>query len=1085
MRLHVLEFSAFMSYPGEERIDFDALNDSGMFLLSGPTGAGKTTVLEALSYALYGQTTSGSQERDPKALASTFADFSNKKLVPRVYLDATINGVRVRIERFLEFQRPGNKNATASKVEVLSLIPGANPDLPESWQLQAAKAKDAGIYLDELIQLSREQFMKVILLPQGEFSQFLQARSDERQAMLAKLFPVDIYSKLQQELEARAKEQRQAVGELRESMQTLQQRAVDSVAAAEENARDMNPEGTEGSAQSGDNLEEVEALNPAPSLNPAQLNGEEFLAWLDTRLDTLDSLAHQLKETQSLYDTRESEYAQSMQAAREQIRVRTEYAQLEQERAAHLAQSDSVRSYSEALAEHERALPVSRAAEAVKQSIAELKGAYANFDSAALALQQQAAGYPALAELRESHPEQGVITWAAGLDSARISPRDVSRETLHQQLSALSVTRTHLQQLRALEQDLNNVQSQLSQAHREVTQHQQTEEQLTTNLTQAESQQLQVQQSIAELANAPVELSRTQLEYEQARQALEAAQKYTRDLKGAEQSYAQAQQTEANALAQASSAAAHLAQLYSARMSYARYILAAELKPGEACSVCGSHEHPAPAQLQDAEAGLQEITEATLEAARAASESANAAHSRAVQALAAATTTVEALRAAPLDEAAAAQAFTLAQNALQQAQVRAQQLVQFQQSQQQLLELIQSLTVQKHAAAQALAGAHSRGEQLAQQAQQLETQLQSQSLSITIAQRIQALDMLSAALTQISDIQQEQIIPADFMFANRTDELEQVRAISGYAEIDDALAKVLEPQVHADYTRAVTSWTEQEHKLQARAEREDIQRLVAQLESEAPVDSNDPYSIERYRNTLAQLEELSHENSAQRTRYAQAFGALNAQLNDIQQQRAEYMRLRESSSEALHREELYENLARAIVRGESDTGPHRSDLVNYVLGIEFSRVLEVASDHLQRMSNNRYRMVLHDRKEGRTHQGGLGIDMHDQWNDQHREVRSLSGGESFLASLALALGLAEVVQSRSGGIEMDTLFIDEGFGSLDQDSLDSVMDVLEHLRDNGRLVGLISHVDNMKERIDTQLVVTKTPSGSSLETIIG
>ena len=1075
MRLHVLEFSAFMSYPGEERIDFDALNDSGMFLLSGPTGAGKTTVLEALSYALYGHTTSGSQERDPKALASTFADFSNKKLVPRVYLDATINGVRVRIERFLEFQRPGNKNTTAAKVEVRSLIPGADPDLSESWQLQAAKAKDAGDYLDELIQLNREQFMKVILLPQGEFSQFLQARSDERQAMLAKLFPVEIYSALQHELEARAKEQRQAVGQLRESMDALQQRAVDSVDVAEENARGL---GSEEAEEPQEGSEEVETPNPV------LLTGEEFLAWLDTRLDSLNAAAQQLQETQSLYDARDREYTESMQAAREQIRVRTEYAQLEQERAIHRAQSDSVSAYRAALEEHDRALPVSRAADAVRQAIAELKSAYASFDSAALALQQQAASYPALAELAEAHPEYEVITWAAGLDGTRLSPRDLPRESLNKQQGALSIARTQLQQLQALEQTLNNVQNQLSQAQGEALQHQQTEEHVTATLEQTSSQLLQVQKTMDELANAPVELNRAQNENEQARQVLESAQKYTRDLAAAEQSYAQAQQVEATALAQAQSAAAHLAQLYSARMSYARYILAADLKSGEACSVCGSLDHPAPAQLQDGASGVQEITEATLETARATSESASAAHSQAVQALAGAQTILNTLRAAPLDEHNAAQAFNLAQGNLQQAQARAQQLAQSQQNQQQLLEQIQSLNEQKNTAAQARTGAQSRADQLTQQMQQLTQQIQGQSLSVPVAQRIHSLNAIAAALSQISDIQQDQIIPADFMFANRTDELEQVRAVSGYTEIDDALAKVLEPQTHAEYTHAVNTWNEQEHKLQARTEREDIQQLMAQLATENPGKEHDPYLLEHYRNTLTELEQRSHKNSVQRTRYAQAFGALNAQVNDIQQQRAEYVHLRESSSEALHREELYENLARAIVRGESDTGTHRSDLVNYVLGIEFSRVLEAASDHLQRMSGNRYRMVLHDRKEGRTQQGGLGIDMDDLWNNQRREVRSLSGGESFLASLALALGLAEVVQSRSGGIEMDTLFIDEGFGSLDQDSLDSVMDVLERLRDNGRLVGLISHVESMKERIDTQLVVTKTPRGSSLQTII-
>ena len=154
-------------------------------------------------------------------------------------------------------------------------------------------------------------------------------------------------------------------------------------------------------------------------------------------------------------------------------------------------------------------------------------------------------------------------------------------------------------------------------------------------------------------------------------------------------------------------------------------------------------------------------------------------------------------------------------------------------------------------------------------------------------------------------------------------------------------------------------------------------------------------------------------------------------------------------------------------------------LSTYVLAARLEAVAAAATERLLVMTSDRYTLVHDDSKKG-NNKAGLGLHVVDAWTGQRRDTSTLSGGESFMASLALALGLADVVQQESGGIDMETLFVDEGFGSLDERTLEQVMDALDGLRRGGRVVGLVSHVADMKQRIPAQLHVSKGREGSRL-----
>jgi exonuclease SbcC len=170
----------------------------------------------------------------------------------------------------------------------------------------------------------------------------------------------------------------------------------------------------------------------------------------------------------------------------------------------------------------------------------------------------------------------------------------------------------------------------------------------------------------------------------------------------------------------------------------------------------------------------------------------------------------------------------------------------------------------------------------------------------------------------------------------------------------------------------------------------------------------------------------------------------------------------------------------SFVDGKSADNRLQMRLSAYVLAYRLSQVVAAANERLARMSDRRYSLEHTGRRGAGETRGGLSLLVRDDWSGEARDPVTLSGGETFVVSLALALGLADVITQEAGGADLDTLFVDEGFGSLDADTLDDVMDTLDSLRDGGRVVGVVSHVAEMRDRIPTQLVVAKSRRGSSV-----
>ncbi|MGW4820180.1 SbcC/MukB-like Walker B domain-containing protein, partial [Streptomyces sp. NPDC004227] len=224
-----------------------------------------------------------------------------------------------------------------------------------------------------------------------------------------------------------------------------------------------------------------------------------------------------------------------------------------------------------------------------------------------------------------------------------------------------------------------------------------------------------------------------------------------------------------------------------------------------------------------------------------------------------------------------------------------------------------------------------------------------------------------------------------------------------------------------------------------------------------------------------------YEPLGRRTREREAASARDA----ADRRCAELDRLSASAATGMRRlaplREEYDRVARlaTLTAGTSADNERKMRLESYVLAARLEQVAAAATVRLQRMSSGRYTLVHSDDRAGRG-RSGLGLHVVDAWTGRERDTATLSGGETFFASLALALGLADVVTDEAGGVRLDTLFIDEGFGSLDDQTLDEVLDVLDSLRERDRSVGIVSHVADLRRRVHAQLEVVKGRSGSAV-----
>ena len=501
-------------------------------------------------------------------------------------------------------------------------------------------------------------------------------------------------------------------------------------------------------------------------------------------------------------------------------------------------------------------------------------------------------------------------------------------------------------------------------------------------------------------------------------------------------------------------------QKVEARLAGMAAELAAQLADGAACPVCGSADHPAPAPAGDDAVAAEDVTDAAArrDAALGARERATAdcdelAREEAALLAAAGGRAIGELSA---EADALAATITAAEAAVQDAAGLADQLAARRDDHERAGQELLTATAEATAALEQLLAARADRDRLS-------AQIAAGAAGYpSVADRQRALreaagrdHSLAAALDRL----------ATAAAAERDARSRAAREAlaNGFAALDDARPAVLGSAALAELADQVTSWDEALIRLTADAEADDLAGLDPDLA---------PHVQAVARTTAAAL--ASAEEAEQEVRTAH--DAATAMVTRFSQRLDEVRGAEESCDRLVEATETVIRLAN-LARGMD--GHRRVTLTTYVLRHWFEQVVAAANVRLSAMSSGRYELKRIDEGETRRQRAGLTLAVIDRHTGEERSPKSLSGGETFYTSLALALGLADVVRAEAGGVDLDTLFIDEGFGTLDADTLDQVMGVIDDLRDRGRVIGIVSHVADLKDRVAERLEVRRIADGSS------
>ncbi|MGW2395067.1 AAA family ATPase [Kitasatospora sp. NPDC001664] len=1051
MRLHRLRITAFGPFAATEQVDFDELGASGLFLLRGATGAGKSSVLDAVCFALYGEVP-GARKGNPLR-----SDHAEPGLLTEVEVELTLGGQRLKVVRRPEQLRPKKRGTgmTPEKPETLlsEWVPDAGEGAP-GWRAVSRSHQEAGEQIHRLIGMSRDQFCQVVLLPQGDFARFLRGDANERAKLLRQLFDTGRFEQVERWLTEQKTRQEAVVRTDRQQLHALATRAEQAAGPSAEPLTAWVPESAGPAAFLGwAALLRTDAAERSTVASLALAGAEQAHERARARLRTTQELAE-----------RQQRHAEAVRAA-EQSALGAEAHQRDADRLAVAQQAATVEPVLRHHATAATALATAEAAEhRARTALAEQAPAGADGPTG-----------PAVAG--EGHPiEEGdptgqdrVAPTPAGADlpvgaeAAAVRAATDARTPLHRAgaerlAEAERGLRADLGRLDAARADERRLPEALREAER--TNHQlglaqEAADDAADWLLDFDTRlkELQEQQAAARAAEARVE----QLDARRAelRARLTAAAERDR-LRGR---ITTAEGELATLRERAGDAREHTLDLRERRLAGMAAELAAQLADGAPCRVCGATAHPAPAQPTGAPVG-----QADEERARAAQQRAEQHRDTAAQELAA-LRVAEAAAAATAGEDSAGQladALTEADAALRRTLAEADALGQLQRQAEQLTHQQQARQAEQEQARIRAAALTSKLQTLAEERERLTARVaDARGGAPSVAARAAALATLADAVAAALAATRARA-EAAARLADAGAELGEVSASAGFASPAEARAALL-PTAEREALRARVE--------RARADRELIEHRLAQPElvAAAALPPADPAAArQEEQQTLTRLRAASAADSAAADRVT-ALAGLGRRLTALV----------EALGPTLTRYEQIKRLAE-LASGTSTENVLRMRLESYVLAARLEQVAAAASGRLLRMSGGRYTLVHSDGRASGNRRSGLSLRVVDAWTGQDRDTSTLSGGESFFASLALALGLADVVTDESGGMPLDTLFIDEGFGSLDEQTLEEVLDVLDGLRERDRAVGIVSHVADLRSRIPAQLLVHKGRHGSTL-----
>ena len=1021
-----LTIEAFGPYRDSVTLDFSALQDHSMFLISGPTGAGKTSILDAMVYALYGEPSGEVRKTD--AIRS---DFAEPERMTRVDFSFAIGEAQYRVER-LPKQLVAKKRGTGMREQNASATVYEMKD--GEWKVIATSAAAIRDTVQRIIGFRKDQFLQVVLLPQGEFRKLLVASTSEREELLHTLFRTELYRKLQEALKAAYDDAKAGI----EANLTKQAALIQSIPHDEETI-----------------------VLTAQHVRELLANREPYRDGLVVKRDEAVAEVEQFN------------------ALRKEWAV---YNQAQQSLTESASKLDLVKAREwERSSLHEKVQFLT--------SLTPTYELYKQFSDKQSALETL--------ETALSDAKKGVET-----ASQQESKCTEAHEVLASQAETIQAKRTTLAQLRQQSEKFDE----LALLNKELTT---LKRNLETQDREKSDAELQAQHKlVADLEVALVEarkqfqanskdlegIPRIQEQLSQLQrysELLGQKEKIEHDIDGKDRSLAVIDES-------VQSSKVQLERLEHLMAEGRAFELVHLVVDNEPCPVCGSTEHPQLASKPELYPTKEEI-----EAARAVRDGA-------LQKQASEIGQKETLviRLHELDEEVKEQVtkFTslidgfsedtfdsIQQDLLSQME----QLTALRSDTEQLSKTIATNEDKLSGAKETLAKLEMAHKELLESLHDLEIQLSSVQAKIDALSKILPTTDFDAWNKQIESLETE------------------INAYDEQVEVCERNLEAARKQLNAQRGRQETLSVQVEEETNNLdiIYKEYIKSLqsISVGEVDFVETLGDYKGLDTFRTELHVLDEDFNKAQAvydAALKVAKSIVEPSATVSDevydaaVERRDTLVGNLAAWDKETKHIETTLASLeeldvAMGEARNEVEFLSRLNDLANggeqgfknvtferYVLGAILDEVVYAANLRLQKMSRSRYSLERSDYTGGGRGKQGLDLAVMDAFTGQSRPANTLSGGETFLASMALALGLADVIQSYAGGIHMDTMFIDEGFGTLDPDTLELAMETLVQLQSSGRLIGMISHVPELKTRIPAHLEVTRGDDGSTAKFVI-
>lgn len=1056
-----LTMQAFGSYGTKTTLDFTRPNQN-LFLITGDTGAGKTTIFDAIVFALYGEASSGANPKEGEILRSQYASLSAEPFVELKFEDGTDVYTVKRVPRYRKLQTKGagkgtelNKTAESEKVTLI---------MPDGSEYPS---KETDKKIEEIVGLTKDQFMQVAMIAQGEFMKILREKSDEKKVIFRKLFHTEIYEQIVRELDRRKKEKENELKSMQAQFRTI----VTGVNVTEE-------------------YEDAEALNA----HKERIKGgvladvEQFLLLLGRYCDSLFDVRKNAQEEYERAEIKKDEKNELYTRAEGIVKYFTQWEDADKTLRECDAISANIKDMEKLILDIDAAY--------------EIKTAYIQYDEAKKKAEET---QKKILDNKEKLP--GLILMAEKAEEEKEKAKaefEAEQGTLNRTAERVEMAEKAFEKLGLLQKTFKKSEEQLASAKE------------AHNAQNKALEDLKAEE--AECKKRALELGNAEALYEAWKGKDAQAQRFEADITALEKIKTDLikitrNKTEANAqFGEASKAYEAKKQEYDAlnkkyMNSKAKYFVE-RLEDGKPCPICGSLAHPAPYAC---EADEEDITQERLDEVKQDAERLNQKLSDAASKLRSAGDMI-----------------------LEKGRARAEN---FEKLRSDMLKVVDT-------AGRELTIDTARGifedwkSEVEKEGKRLKKNVQE---SDKISKLLSDADSKKEALAKKIDECRKNAEAANVSMESSKREIAGIRESLQYASLEEA-QKELDAAKKSYQMKKQTNDKAEKNASETDRKKRETQNAIALFEDELPkqteqlkkkaaeyeeimskkdlsesewkyiTEKHDKAQISRLQNKVREhgekkaaaqslklaaekeiegksrpdMEKLADERTQAQAGYKLAAEKLENVKELYKGNKAVYDKLYAQSGEQTAVTNRHKKLKNLYELFSGNVSGARMDLETYVQRYYLEKILHDANRRFLEMSSGQFELrMIELEKAGEGKNKGLDLMVYSTVTGKLREIRTLSGGESFMAALALSLGMADRIQQNAAALKLDMMFIDEGFGSLDDHSRSQAVRVLKEMAGGTRLVGIISHVTELKQEIDNRLVVKRDGNGSRAEWEIG